>query len=55
MSLANAAWLVSVVATTIGFAAFFTFSATRRRGLLPTALISVAIAIAASLIAALNQ
>lgn len=55
MSLANFAWLVSVVAITIGFATFFFFSATRRRSLLVTALVSAGIAVIASLIAGFMQ
>ncbi|GHB07859.1 hypothetical protein [Salinicola rhizosphaerae] len=53
--MANFAWVVSVLSMTIAFATFFTFSATRRRGLLITALTTLAIAIIAALVAGLTQ
>ena len=43
--MANYAWTISMLAMTIAFITFFTFSATRRRALLVTALASAAIAV----------
>lgn len=53
--MANYAWVISMLAMTIAFATFFMFSATRRRGLLATALISAAIAVITALVAGLTQ
>ena len=53
--MANYAWIISMLAMTIAFITFFTFSATRRRVLLVTALTSAAIAVIMALVAGLMQ
>lgn len=53
MSTADIAWVISIVAMTIAFATFFTFSATRRRGMLVAALGSAGVAAVSALIAGL--
>ncbi|WP_251976520.1 hypothetical protein [Salinicola avicenniae] len=53
--MANYAWVISMVAMTVAFPTFFLYSATRRRGMLPTALTAAAVAIIAALVAGFGQ
>lgn len=53
--MANFAWVISVVAMTIAFATFFSFSATRRRNLLYITLVLLAITVIAALVAGFTQ